>query len=124
MERERCFGGHDEEVAENCVAVCSSAVESSEGGIEEGYPGLPEVAAVCGCSAVVHFSDVHSACVENCSLKFAEMNFEMLQHVVVGPSAVEVQGSALFAVDCSAYAESHWVERDRWSCCYLCWDGM
>lgn len=48
METERCFGGYDEERAENCVAVCSYVGESSEGGLEEGYTGLSEV-AVCGC---------------------------------------------------------------------------
>lgn len=117
MERETCFGGHDREVAENCVAVCSgsSAGVSSEGGTEE---ELPEVAAVCGCS-VVHFADVHSA-QANCSLKFAEWNSEMLKNVTVEPSDEVVQGSVLFAVDCSAYVEGRWVDWDQWSCCYLC----
>lgn len=48
VETERCFGEYDEERAENCSAVCSPVGESSEGGLEEGYTGLSEV-AVCGC---------------------------------------------------------------------------
>lgn len=119
---ERCFGGHDEEVAENCVAVCSgsSAGESPEGGIEEVYSGLPEVAAAFGCSDGVHFSDVHSACVAHCSLTFAGWDLEMLQHAVVVHCGEEVWGSELFAVDCSVHAEGGWVEWDWWNCCYLC----
>lgn len=102
--RERCFGGRDGEVAENCVAVCSGP---SVGVSSEGDTEVPEVAAVCRCPVVVHFVDVHSA-QANCSLKFAERNSEMLKNVMVDPFG-EVQGLVLFAVDYSAYAEGCWV---------------
>lgn len=108
---ERCFGGRDEEGAGSCVAVCSgsSAGESSEGGTGEGYSGLPEVAAVFGCSADVHFAGVHSACGTSCSLTMAEWSSEVVR------SGEEVRGSELCAADCAVYAEGGWG--DQWSCC-------
>lgn len=108
---ERCFGGHDEEVAEDCAAVCSGSRpgQSSEGGTEEGYSGLSEVAAVFGCSAGVRFV-LHLAWVISCSLTSAGWNSEMLQHVVVVRSGQEVRDSELFAADCSVHAEGSWVE--------------
>lgn len=108
---------HDE-VAEDCAAVYSgsSAGENSEGGTEEEYS---EVAAVLGCSAGVHFVHGDSACIQSCSLPFAERNSEMLQHAMVVRSGEELQGLELFAVNCSMYAEGGWVKGDQWSCCYL-----
>lgn len=92
---------HDE-VAENCVAVYSgsSAGKNSEGGTEEVYC---EVAAVLRCSAGVHFVHGDSACIQSCSLPFAELNSEMLQHAIVLRSGEELQGLELFAVNCSMY---------------------
>lgn len=117
----RCFGRPAEGVAGERVAVYSesSAGESSEGGTEEGYSGLPEVPAVLGRSAGVHFADVHSACVARCLRIFAEENSEVLQHAAVVHSD-EVWGWELFAADCSVRAEGGWKDWDQWSCCYLC----
>lgn len=92
--------------------MCSgpSAGESSEGGIEDGYSDLTEVAAAFGHYAGVHFADGHFAFVASCSPTFAEVNSEMLQHAVAVHCDEEVRGSELCAVDCS----------DQRSCCYLC----
>lgn len=115
---ERCFGKGDEGVV--AVYSGSSAGESFEGGIGEGYSGLPEVAAVFGCSADVHLADVHSACVTSCSQTLAEWSSEMLKHVVAVRSGEEVRGSERFAVDCSVYAVGSWGVWDQWRRWYLC----
>lgn len=117
----RCSGGHDERLAENCVAVCSGSVaeESSEGGFQERCCP-PQVAHVFEWLAGVCLPDLHFLRVLS-SLAFAEWNSELLQHPVVGSSEEEVQGLEHLAVDCLVYAVEDWVEQDQ---CYLSWDGM
>lgn len=106
------YGGRGQEVTQNCVAACSGSAASgiSEVGNEKQCPELL-VVAVAECFAVVHFADVHSATVANCSLKIPEHHLQTLEQVVVGPSPV--QGSVLCPAECGLYAGVQWVEVDH-----------